>query len=213
MAAWASRVTLLLCLLPPVAALAAQSGSGEAEVYYRYLNDKGVPVLDRLGVPPEYIGKGYQVLNEQGRVIKVVPPAPTEAERQRLAEDKERAASDAQLLRLYSTVEDVDRALSRKLVEIDSLIGVARGNQQSLRTQQVNMQSQAAELERSGRKVPAHLVTQIDNLKSEQRQLDADIARYLETRQQAEASFSADRARLAELLSRRSGTRTASPAP
>jgi hypothetical protein len=176
--------------------------SNAAEVY-RYLNDKNLPVLDRQGVPPQYIGKGYEVLNEQGRVIKVIPPAPSEAERQRMAEDKARASSDAQLMRLYSTQEDIDRALDRKLAEVDSLIGVATGNKQSLRTQQVNLQSQAAELERSGREVPAHLVAQIENLKLEQVQLEKDIKRYKGVRAEAEASFAADRVRLGELINRR----------
>lgn len=195
MAGVLARVTLLTGLLLPLL--------GNAAEVYRYLNDKNLPVLDRQGVPPQYIGKGYEVLNEQGRVIKVVPPAPSEAERQRLAEEKARASSDAQLMRLYSTTEDIDRALERKLAEVDGLIGVATGNRQSLRTQQVNLQSQAAELERSGREVPAHLVTQIENLKLEQLQLEKDIQRFKGMRVEAEATFAADRARLAELINRR----------
>ncbi len=194
MAVVLARITLLIGLLLPLI-------SGAAEVY-RYTNEKGLPVLDRQGVPPQFIGKGYEVLNEQGRVIKVIPPAPSEAERKRLAEEKARASSDAQLMRLYSTQEDIDRALERKLAEIDGLIGVATGNKQSLRTQQVNLQSQAAELERSGREVPAHLVAQIDNLKLEQAQLDKDIIRYQGVRAEAEAAFAADRKRLGELLKR-----------
>lgn len=189
------RITLLSGLLLPLL--------GNAAEVYRYLNDKNLPVLDRQGVPPQYIGKGYEVLNEQGRVIRVVPPAPSEAERQRMAEDKARASSDAQLMRLYSTQEDIDRALERKLAEVDGLIDVAAGNKQSLRTQQVNLQSQAAELERSGRPVPEHLVAQIENLKLEQVQLDKDIQRYKVVRAEAQASFAADRVRLGELIDRR----------
>lgn len=192
----ALRHCVLLGLLLPAL-------SGAAELY-RYVDDKGVTVLDRQGVPPEYIGKGYEVLNEQGRVIRVIPPAPSREEMQRQLDEKARASSDAQLLRLYTSVEDVDRALERKLAELDGLIGVARGNQQSLRTQQANLQSQAAESERAGREVPAHLVAQIDNLREEQKRLDKDIARYERDRKAAKNSFAADRARLAKLLS---GTR------
>ena len=65
----ALRIPLLLSVLLP-----ALAGAGEL---YRYVNDKGVIVLDRQGVPPEYIGKGYDVLSDQGRVVRVVPPAPT----------------------------------------------------------------------------------------------------------------------------------------
>ncbi|WP_044873227.1 DUF4124 domain-containing protein [Pseudomonas sp. LFM046] len=190
----AFRYGLLLGLLLP-----ALSGATEL---YRYVNDKGVTVLDRQGVPPEYVGKGYEVLNEHGRVVRKVPPAPSREEMQRQLDEKARASSDAQLLRLYTSVEDVDRALERKLAELDSLIGVARGNQQSLHAQQANLQSQAAESERAGREVPAPLVTQIDSLREQQKRLDQDIARYTKDRDAAKASYAADRARLAELLAR-----------
>ncbi|SDU38575.1 hypothetical protein SAMN05216296_3464 [Pseudomonas pohangensis] len=194
MAGALARITLLMGLLFPLL--------GNAAEIYRYLNDKNLPVLDRQGVPPQFIYKGYEVLNDQGRVIKVVPPAPSEAERKRLAEDKARASSDAQLMRLYSTQEDIDRALKRKLDEIDGLIAIARGNKQSLHSQQVGLQGQAAELERSGREVPADIIVKIDNLKLEQAQLDKDIERYEAVGKEAEASFAADRARLGELLKR-----------
>jgi hypothetical protein len=189
------RCSLLLGLLLPLVTQATE--------LYRYVDDHGVTVLSRQGVPPEFIGKGYEVLNDQGRVVKVIAPAPTAQERQRLLAEKARASSDAQLLRLYSNPADVDRARTRKLAELDGLIGVARGNLQSARAQQTNLQSQAAEHERAGRKVPANLLTQMDSQKAEQQRLQADISRYQATRQQAETSFAADHARLSELLGQR----------
>ncbi len=167
---------------------------------YRYVDDKGVVVLNRQGVPPQHIGKGYEVLNDQGRVTQVVPPAPTAEERQRLLDAKARAGSDAQLLRLYASVEDVERAKTRKLSELDSVIGITRGNLQSLRTQQANLQSQAASHERAGRQVPKQLLTQIDNLAKEQASLKRDVERYKQARNQAEVSFAKERERVAELL-------------
>ncbi|BCD85772.1 hypothetical protein PSm6_21790 [Pseudomonas solani] len=189
----AVRFALLMGVLMPALA--------QAELY-RYTNDKGVIVLDRLGVPSQYIDKGYEVLNDQGRVTKTVPPAPTLEERKRMQEEKARAGSDAQLLRLYTSVEDVDRALQRKLAELDGVISVARGNQQSLRTQQANLQAQAADNERAGRQVPDQLVAQISDLRAEQQRLEQDIARYQQDRKNAQAGFAADRARLAQLLQR-----------
>lgn len=189
------RCSLLFGLLLPVVA--------DAVELYRYTDDKGTTVLSRQGVPPEYIGRGYEVLNDQGRVIKVVPPAPSAEEMQRLladkAHDKAQAESDAQLLRLYSSPEDVERAREHKLAELDGLIGVARGNLQSVRTQQANLQSQAADYERAGKTVPAHLLQQIDNQKAEQESLKKGIERYQATREQASAGFDADLARLKAL--------------
>ncbi|QGZ29547.1 DUF4124 domain-containing protein [Stutzerimonas stutzeri] len=167
---------------------------------YRYVDDKGVVVLNRQGVPPQHIGKGYEVLNDQGRVTRVVPPAPTPEERRRLLEAKAQAGSDAQLLRLYANVEDVERAKARKLSELDSVIGITRGNLQALRAQQANLQSQAANHERAGREVPRQLLTQIDNLDKEQASLRRDIDRYNQARKQAEVSFGREHQRLGELL-------------
>ncbi len=169
---------------------------------YRYIDERGVTVIDRLGVPPEHVARGYEVLNEQGRVIRVVPPAPSAEERQRLAEEKAKASSDAQLLRIYSEVSDVDRARDRKLAELDGAIRVAESNLQSLRTQQGSLQAKAAEFERAGRQVPEHLLVQIENLKTEQAGVEKDIVRYRETRVSEEAAFAADRARLLELRGR-----------
>jgi hypothetical protein len=190
------RFPMLLLVLP----MLAQAAEKSDQQLYRYVNDKGVMVLDRQGVPPQYIGKGYEVLNEGGRVIQVVPPAPSPEEMQRRLAEKARASSDAQLLRLYSGVDDVDRARARKQAELDGLISVARGNLQSLRTQQANLQSQAADKERAGQPVPDQLVAQIDSVKSDQLRLLNDIKRYGDLRKQADASFAADRARLAQLL-------------
>lgn len=187
-----TRCTLLLGLLLPLSGMAAE--------LYRYVDDNGVTVLSRQGVPPEFVAKGYEVLNNQGRVLRVVPPAPTAEELARMKAEKAQARSDAQLLRLYSSLDDVDRARERKLAELDGVTSVARGNLQSVRTQQANLQSQAANHERAGRSVPENLLTQIDNLKSELERLQRDIDRYRETRDKAEASFAADRARLAELF-------------
>lgn len=167
---------------------------------YRYVDDKGVVVLDRHGVPPQFIGKGYEVLNEQGRVTRVVPPAPTAEERQRLLEAEARATSDVQLLRLYASAEDVERAKIRKLAELDGVIGISRGNLQALRTQQESLQGQAANHERAGREVPEALLVQIGNLNREQASLQRDIERFMRVREEAENSFGRDQARVAELL-------------
>ena len=182
------------------AAAAAQPSKADSSVeYYRYTDSQGRVVLSRQGVPTEYISKGYEVLNDGGRVIRVVPPAPSLEERKRLAEEKAKAKSDAQLLRIYSEPADVERARDRKLAELDGTISVAQSNLLSLRTQQANLQAKAAEFERAGRQVPEHLLVQIDNLKAEQASVEKSIERYRQTRKDAEVSFAADRARLIEL--------------
>ena len=191
---------MLKPLLTGYTLLALLPFSVVADELYRYVDGKGVTVLSRQGVPPEHIAKGYEILNDQGRVLRVIPPAPTAEEYAQMQTQKRQAAKDAQLLRLYAGPEDVDRARERKLGELDGVIGVARGNVQSLRLQQANLQSQAAEHERAGRQVPAELIAQIEDLKSEQQRILRDVTRHQEMRREAEAGFAQDRLRLVELF-------------
>ncbi|WP_313026303.1 DUF4124 domain-containing protein [Pseudomonas lopnurensis] len=190
----AIRTVFMLGALFPMMTMAAE--------LYRYVDDRGVVVLDRHGVPPQHIARGYQVLNEQGRVIREVPPAPTAEALEQLQAQKRRAASDARLLRLYASVEDVERAEVRKLAELDSVIGLAQGNLQALRNQQDGLRKQAANHERAGRKVPDNLLAQIANLEKEQAGLLRDVKRYEKVRADAEISFADDRQRIGELLGR-----------
>jgi hypothetical protein len=193
----AKLLILMIVAIPHV--VSAASGVGAGVESYRYKDNQGRVVLSRQGVPPEFISNGYEVLGVDGRVLRTIPPAPSLEERQRLAEEKAKAKSDVQLLRIYSEPADVDRARDRKLAELDGVIRVARSNLHSLRTQQANLQSKAAEFERAGRQVPEHLLVQIDNLKAEQVSAEKDIQRYQQGRSEAEAAFAADRARLVEL--------------
>ncbi len=194
------RCLMALGLVLQGLSFGAQAAPGGAVELYRYVNDKGVVVLDRQGVPPQYIGKGYQVLNDQGRVIRTVPPAPTAEELRQRKAAQAQASSDAQLLRLYSSLEDVDRARERRLAELDGLSSVARGNLQSLKLQQANLQGQAANQERAGRPVAQALVDQLDDLKQEEKRLQGEIGRFQKAREDAERTYAADRARLSQLL-------------
>jgi hypothetical protein len=187
-------------LLVGLGVMTVQAADKPPVLLYRYVDNKGGTVLDRQGVPPAYAGKGYQVLNERGRVIQVVPPAPTAEELQRQHADKAQAEANAQLLHQYSSVDDVDRAKVRKLAELDTLIAVAQGNLQSLNSQQNTLQGQAAEQERAGRVVPQPLLDQMNSLRDDQQNLKTEILRYQESRKQAEAGFADDRTRVQQLV-------------
>ncbi|KEZ71116.1 keratin [Pseudomonas amygdali pv. tabaci str. ATCC 11528] len=187
---------LALGMLAPLLAQAADAP--EARLY-RYVDSRGVTVIDTQGVPPDYVAKGYEVLNGRGRVIQVVPPAPTAEQIRQFEADKRQAAADAQLLSLYSSVDEVDRVKARKLAELDALIGVAQGNIQGLAAQQRNLQGQAADLERAGRPVQQGLVDQLNDLRDQQQKLQTDIAGYQAARLKAEADFAVDRARVQRL--------------
>lgn len=174
-------------------------GVAQAELY-RYVDRNGGVVLNRHGVPAELIGNGYEVLNEQGRVVRIVPPAPTPAERARLQALERSAVHDANLLRLYSSVDDVERARLRKLAELDGLITIAEGNLQVLLAQQQRLEKEQAGLQHTGAPVDSSVMAHIERLATDQVALQQQLERYRKTRVQAEAGFARDSARIAELL-------------
>lgn len=192
--------TLTLWLSLTVLASASVQAAEPPEVrLYRYIDSRGVTVIDRLGVPAEYVANGYEILNARGRVVQVIPPAPTTEQIRQAEVARVQAEANAKLLSLYGSVEEVDRVKTRKLAELDTLIDVAQGSVQGLATQQRSLQGQAADQERAGRPVPQSIIEQLDDLRSQQQKLQADIAGYQASRAKAEADFAADRVRVQQL--------------
>ena len=62
-----------------VTAMLVVPGSLAANLY-RYTNSQGVTVVD-YQVPVEYVSKGYEILNTEGMVVRVVPRELTEEEK------------------------------------------------------------------------------------------------------------------------------------
>ncbi|NLD14030.1 MAG: DUF4124 domain-containing protein [Gammaproteobacteria bacterium] len=178
-------------------AVAAPAGAAE---YYRYVDTNGITVISRQGVPANVIGNGYEVINEHGRVVRVVPRALTAEEHRQLQAEKEQAEIDRQLLRLYSQVVDVERAEERKQMEIDAFIGLVRRNISDLNEDKAVLLREAGNHERSGRAVPADLLDKIAALEQRERGYFQEIERYQELKQTVAADFAADRQRVSELL-------------
>lgn len=176
------------------------SGMSYAVEYYRYADERGITVINRQGVPSHLIGNGYEVLSEQGRVLRVVPRAPTPEEYRQMQADEERAKSDRQLMMLYTRVEDIDRARDRKVSDINGQISIARGNLLSVNSLKADLQRQAASQERAGRKVPATLLKQIEEVSVDQQRLQQQIAAYMHSKKELEKAFASDKLRLIELL-------------
>ena len=194
------RRSLLILALAATLCRAADAQDAPAYQLYRYVDDRGVTVLDRQGVPSEYISKGYQVLNQQGRVVRTVPPAPSADELKAAATRKAQADADAQLLGLYSSLDDLDNARTRKLAELDGMIAIANNNIKSLEAQLASLQAQAAGQERSGQAVPQSLVEQINAVRDQRTDQNAQVARYQRMKDTVSQGFAKDRSRLDALL-------------
>jgi hypothetical protein len=177
---------------------------------YRYYDGEGKMVID-YRVPAEYAGAGYEVLNEDGVVIKVVPKELTEEEKQqRNALEIQQAAAEAERERLrkwdeslllrYSTIADIEDMRERSLRELRIRVSILKSNRRSLKQQVENYQSQAADLERSGREVDVDRLQVIEELQREISATDRAIAEREREIQEVSTGYQADIERFAQLL-------------
>ncbi len=124
-------------LLVAMSVLVVYSADSHAKLY-KYMDEDGVNVLDS-NVPARYVKNGYTMLSLDGRVLEIVPRALTDEEirvrDRRLAEDRqserlarEQKIADQNLLRIYSTPEDVIRARDTKLASIEGFINTNQTN-------------------------------------------------------------------------------------
>ena len=104
-------------------------------------------------IPAAYVGSGYDVLNESGQIVHVVPPAKTDTELERdaasaRAQEAEVAAQAAQLerdtflLRRYSTIQDIEAVQDRSLRELDIRIAIP-DSQRDILSQQLALHQAA----------------------------------------------------------------------
>lgn len=191
-----STSVLVLALIAPVMAY------GES-VIYRYIDKNGVPVINAT-VPPEYAQNGYEVLSASGRVLRVVKPAPTDAEKKNLKSKAELAKWDAELRRRYSSVKEIKRAKNRKLESIDGSIQILRGNIGGIDTRIHQKRMEAANLERAGRVVSEELLKQLKELKHKREVTVGRIEKRKVERAELIAKFDEDIERFAHIKGKRS---------
>tara|TARA_R110002020_G_scaffold48287_3_gene137786 strand:+ start:1559 stop:2164 length:606 start_codon:yes stop_codon:yes gene_type:complete len=182
--------------------LICSAAFGQAQLY-RYVDDKGVTVLGNR-VPPEFVSRGYEVLDSNGRVREVIPAAPTAEELKanraaREAQDRQRQ-SDTTLLRLYSSQADLDRAHARQLAQIESLIQAARSEIDGVQDQREGLQERAAVQERAGREIDPQILQHLAHADAETQRLERLIEAKQAEIKEVRANFVHQRARLGYLL-------------
>ncbi|PID42083.1 MAG: ABC transporter ATPase [Proteobacteria bacterium] len=163
-----------------------QASAVSAGSLYRYKDANGVVVLG-ITVPPELVKNGYEVLNQNGRVIKVIPPALTpeqirlrdaaaleESKRQKAREAQLR--KDRELLRLYSHPDDIIMIWQRKLDDINSVITLKEESILLQNNKLERYQTQAADAERSGKKVSNKLINDMTRTQEKIAKLIEEIA-------------------------------------
>lgn len=160
---------LLSCLGAPSLVSAGQ--------LYRYHNESGQLVLSQT-LPAQFAEKGYDILNEKGRLIKSIPPALSpeeirirdeklEAERLALIEKQKQDAIDEELKQLYSQPNDVVRVLNRKFLDIQSVVDIKRSKIENLKSQIIDEETRAADRQRKGFPVGEAAIEKLQFLKKD----------------------------------------------
>ncbi|WP_444910837.1 hypothetical protein [Microbulbifer sp. TRSA005] len=191
------------CFLVPAISLfctLASAASGE-QLLYRYTDEQGIMVLNEM-VPPEYVAKGYEILNLSGRVIEVVPPqlSPEEFEAQRRQEAREEA--DRKLLKRYNSLADIESARKRKLAIVEQDMAIMHSNITSLTRQITQEETQAARTQRGGREVAPELLKRIADLQKEVAVLRERLKRRADEASSIGEEFDKAATRYAEITNR-----------
>ena len=202
---------LALGLLCSLCVLFAPS-SFAAEVY-RYINEKGVQVIEDR-VPPEFVSKGYDVLDSKSlTLIRRVPRQLTEEElklrntdeakdRLRQEEEQRLRAWDESLMMRYSNIADIEAAKKRAIQDLKIRISIQKSNLHSLKSQIENEQQKAANIERRGVNVPDEMLNNIETMRREIEDIEQSIAVRREEIASVEASYDRDIKRFETLLDR-----------
>ena len=191
---------IMVVLVTPIAS--------SAELY-KYRNEDGVTVLNSH-IPARYVKNGYTILSLNGRVLEVIPRALTDkeirlrdsallAEQKREREEREQKIADQNLLRLYSTPEDVTRARDTKLTSIDSFITTQEGNIRRLQNQKRQLESSLADVERAGGTISKDRVDRIRLIEGRIKQIEAEVTDKEEEKVVMTANYAAVLKRVLEL--------------
>jgi hypothetical protein len=182
----------------------------QAANLYRYTNAEGVTVVD-YQVPAEYVRNGYEILNADGMVVRVVPRelSPEEKKMLNAQQELEAAASaeeqrlrewDESLLLRYSTVEDIEAARERALRDLRIRLSILKSNKRSLKQQVETYQAQAADMERSGQEVDVARISAIENIQAEIASTERSINERSREIEEVSAAYQKDIDRFGMLL-------------
>lgn len=186
-----SRLLPALVLIVPVCALSA----GSEHNRYKWKDGQGNLHYDD-SLPDAALQFGYDVVNTSGMVVKHVDRAKTPEEQKaekeaaaKLAAERkaaeEQAQHDQQMLSAYPNEQDLTR---NQQGQIDSLDQEMHATQMSLDSQEkslTDMLGRAADLERTGKPVPAVLQKQIET----QRGIVAKQKEYIAGKQKERADI------------------------
>lgn len=172
----------MIVLLPLAAAGHAQPLRAGADAdalppgaLYRFRAADGNLMISSV-LPEQAIQSGYEVIDNRGRVLRVVDAAIPEEQRLKMQQEMRIRQQDAQLRRLYPTPQDAERARDRQISSLRLGIDYARGIINQLDGKLADEVAKAAAAERSGKPVPEVVQGNIDMYTRQIREQEEKIA-------------------------------------
>jgi chromosome segregation ATPase len=154
---------------------------------YKYYDNQG-NIVHGSQVPAEFVKNGYEVINEKGQVIQIVPRALTAEERaaqaeqlqareQNEAERLRQEEADRLLLRLYRSPEEVvrrrDSTVEELNAQISALSGLLEGAEERVEVLQNRVESNI----NAGNAPPDALLAQVEDASEERDRLARQVSR------------------------------------
>ncbi len=176
---------------------------------YRWTDAQGrIHYSDR--VPPEQVERARTRLNKSGLEVEQVKAArtPEEIERERQLERlraeeqrliEEQRKRDRVLLRTFRSEDDILMIRDGKLASIDASIQIVRSNIKRLKLQLAEMQRNAANLERQGKKISKNYLKAIDNTRLQLKRSYESIISKEQAKASIEEKYAADLDRFRQL--------------
>lgn len=176
---------------------------------YKWVDENG-KIFFSDKVPPEESRREREELNEKGRTIVVKEAAKTPEQIQQLKkiadlQNKQtkiletQLALDSALLKTYSSEEDIDALTKSKVDMIDSHIAITLEQSETLKKQLILHQKEAANFERSGKKIPERNLANIESAKKQYDNNRQKIATFKLQKQLLKKQLIKDKLRLNEL--------------
>lgn len=198
-------ITILTVALWSLSALSAGQ-------LYRYLNEKGISVIDDA-IPPEFVSNGYDIIMADGTLLRRVPRQLSEEElklrntdesRRRLLEEEaeQLKAWDESLMLRYSSIEDIEAAQKRAIRNLQIRVSIQKSNLTTIKAQIEREQQRAADTERRGGKVPEDLASAINLLRREVEDTEQSIILRREEIEEVKSAYQRDMERFETLLHR-----------
>jgi hypothetical protein len=199
------------------AALALCAGVGaHAGETYIFKDEHGVQVISNA-IPPHLARNGYKVVDSATmRTIRIVPPelagaATSAGAASEAPEGRTRQRSDAQILALYSSVEEIRSARNRKLRDLDVEIDRVESQIESDTAPRDKLAAQAADWERSAIKGTSALRESILKLDQRIAQHQQDLEKRRRERESEGSNFEYEIQRMECLTRIRSGPECSAP--